>query len=656
MAEDFNEKLTENMELPETAVEDASAADYTAKDIQVLEGLEAVRRRPGMYIGDQSERGLHHLVYEVVDNSIDESLAGFCDTIKVTINKDGSVSVVDNGRGIPTEMHPTGRPTPEVVLTVLHAGGKFDKSAYQVSGGLHGVGVSVVNALSTWLELTIWRDGKEHHQRYERGKAVTDLVVTGDTTLRGTRVQFFPDAEIFTTIEFDSTTLKNRLRELAFLNSHVTIIFEDLRPEDKPDVQQYHYPGGITSFVKYLNKGKGTLFAEPIVITGEKDKTAVEVAIQYNDSYQERLHGYVNLINTIEGGTHIAGFRTAMTRAINDEARKQKLLKDKDQNLSGDDLKEGLTAVISVKVMEPQFEGQTKTKLGNSDVKGIVDSIVSEGIKEALEDRPEIVKPIIESALRARQAREAAKKAKELVRRKTVMSSLTLPGKLADCSNRNPADCELYIVEGDSAGGSAKQGRNREFQAILPLRGKILNVEKARLDKILGSDTIKNIVLALGCGVGDDYNPERLRYHKIFIMADADVDGAHIRTLLLTLFFRYMPKIIEDGYLYCAQPPLFRVACGKEIVYCYTEKEMIDACAKFEGKKADVQRYKGLGEMNAEQLWDTTMNPENRLISRVEVRDAVEADELFSVLMGDQVEPRRKFIEEHAQEVSNLDI
>ena len=656
MTEDFNEKLTENMELPETVVEDATAADYTAKDIQVLEGLEAVRRRPGMYIGDQSERGLHHLVYEVVDNSIDESLAGFCDTIKVTINKDGSVSVVDNGRGIPTEMHPTGRPTPEVVLTVLHAGGKFDKSAYQVSGGLHGVGVSVVNALSTWLELTIWRDGKEHHQRYERGKAVTDLVVTGDTTLRGTRVQFFPDAEIFTTIEFDSTTLKNRLRELAFLNSHVTIIFEDLRPEDKPDVQQYHYPGGITSFVKYLNKGKGTLFAEPIVITGEKDKTAVEVAIQYNDSYQERLHGYVNLINTIEGGTHIAGFRTAMTRAINDEARKQKLLKDKDQNLSGDDLKEGLTAVISVKVMEPQFEGQTKTKLGNSDVNGIVDSIVSEGIKEALEDRPEIVKPIIESALRARQAREAAKKAKELVRRKTVMSSLTLPGKLADCSNRNPADCELYIVEGDSAGGSAKQGRNREFQAILPLRGKILNVEKARLDKILGSDTIKNIVLALGCGVGDDYNPERLRYHKIFIMADADVDGAHIRTLLLTLFFRYMPKIIEDGYLYCAQPPLFRVACGKEIVYCYTEKEMKDACAKFEGKKADVQRYKGLGEMNAEQLWDTTMNPENRLISRVEVRDAVEADELFSVLMGDQVEPRRKFIEEHAQEVSNLDI
>ena len=656
MADDFTTKLTENMDLPGRVGEDDKAADYTAKDIQVLEGLEAVRKRPGMYIGDQSERGLHHLVYEVVDNSIDESLAGFCDTIKVTINKDGSVTVVDNGRGIPTEMHPTGRPTPEVVLTVLHAGGKFDKSAYQVSGGLHGVGVSVVNALSEWLELTIWRDGKEHRQRYERGKPVTGLEITGETTLRGTRVQFFPDAEIFTTVHFDAGTLKNRLRELAFLNSHVTIIFEDLRPEDKPDVQEYHYPGGITSFVKYLNKGKGTLFSEPIVISGEKDGTAVDVAIQYNDSYQERLHGYVNLINTIEGGTHIAGFRSAVTRAVNDEARRQKLLKDKDQNLTGDDLKEGLTAVISVKVMEPQFEGQTKTKLGNGEVKGIVDSIVSEGIKEALENSPEIVRPIIESALRARQAREAAKKAKELVRRKTAMTSLTLPGKLADCSNRNPADCELYIVEGDSAGGSAKQGRNREFQAILPLRGKILNVEKARLDKILGSDTIKNIVLALGCGVGDDYNEERLRYHKIFIMADADVDGAHIRTLLLTLFFRYMPKIIEDGYLYCAQPPLFRVACGREIVYCYTEKEMKEACAKFEGRKADVQRYKGLGEMNAEQLWDTTMNPENRLISRVEISDAVAADELFSILMGDQVEPRRKFIEEHAKEVSNLDI
>ncbi|MCC8056979.1 MAG: type IIA DNA topoisomerase subunit B, partial [Cloacibacillus sp.] len=549
----------------------ANASDYTAKDIHVLEGLEAVRKRPGMYIGDQSQRGLHHLVYEVVDNSIDESLAGFCDTIDVTINPDGSVTVIDNGRGIPTEQHESGKSAAEVVLTVLHAGGKFDKSAYQVSGGLHGVGISVVNALSIWLELTIWRNGKEYHQRYERGIPMTQLEVAGDTELRGTRVQFMPDDEIFSTTEFQADILKQRLRELAFLNSHITINFEDQRPE-KPEKKSYHYPGGISAFVEYLNKGKEVLFKEPVVINGEKDKTQLEVAIQYNDTYIERLFGFVNLINTIEGGTHVAGFRSAMTRAINDEARKLKILKEKDTNLSGDDLKEGLTAVISVKVMEPQFEGQTKTKLGNNDVKGIVDSIVYEGLKNALDERPEILKPIVESALRARQAREAAKKAKELVRRKSVMSGLTLPGKLSDCSNRNPADCEIYIVEGDSAGGSAKQGRNREFQAILPLRGKILNVEKARLEKILSSETIRNIILALGCGVGDDFNEDKLRYHKIFIMADADVDGAHIRTLLLTLFFRYMPQIIEKGYLYVAQPPLFRVQSGKEITYCFSEK------------------------------------------------------------------------------------
>jgi DNA gyrase subunit B len=655
MAEEKKNKLIENMDIPDNTLEEEEASDYSAKDIHVLEGLEAVRKRPGMYIGDQSTRGLHHLVYEVVDNSIDESLAGYCDTIKVTINNDGSVTVVDNGRGIPTEMHESGKSAAEVVMTILHAGGKFDKSAYQVSGGLHGVGVSVVNALSEWLELTIWRNGKEYHQRYERGKPVSALEVTGDTEMRGTRVQFYPDAEIFTSIEFQADILKNRLRELAFLNSHITINFEDLRGAT-PQVREYHYPGGIASFVQYLNKDREVLYKEPIVINGEKDQTAVEVAVQYNDSYMERLYGFVNLINTIEGGTHVAGFRSALTRAINDAARTQKLLKDKDDNLGGDDLKEGLTAVISVKVMEPQFEGQTKTKLGNSDVKGIVDSLVYEGLKDALDERPEILKPMVESALRARQAREAAKKAKELVRRKTIMSSLTLPGKLADCSNRNPAECEIYIVEGDSAGGSAKQGRNRNFQAILPLRGKILNVEKARLDKILSSDTIRNIVLALGCGVGDEFNEDKLRYHKIFIMADADVDGAHIRTLLLTLFFRYMPKIIEEGYLYCAQPPLYRVQCGKEVVYCYTEKQMKDAQVKFEGKKADVQRYKGLGEMNAEQLWDTTMNPENRVISRVEIQDAVEADELFNVLMGDAVEPRRKFIEAFGKEVSNLDI
>lgn len=633
----------------------ANASDYTAKDIHVLEGLEAVRKRPGMYIGDQSQRGLHHLVYEVVDNSIDESLAGFCDTIDVTINTDGSVTVIDNGRGIPTEQHESGKSAAEVVLTVLHAGGKFDKSAYQVSGGLHGVGVSVVNALSVWLELTIWRDGKEHHQRYERGIPMTQLEVTGDTEQRGTRVQFMPDDEIFSTTEFQADILKQRLRELAFLNSHITINFEDQRPE-KPEKKSYHYPGGISAFVEYLNKGKEVLFKEPVVINVEKDKTQLEVAIQYNDTYIERLFGFVNLINTIEGGTHVAGFRSAMTRAINDEARKLKILKEKDTNLSGDDLKEGLTAVISVKVMEPQFEGQTKTKLGNNDVKGIVDSIVYEGLKNALDERPEILKPIVESALRARQAREAAKKAKELVRRKSVMSGLTLPGKLSDCSNRNPADCEIYIVEGDSAGGSAKQGRNREFQAILPLRGKILNVEKARLEKILSSETIRNIILALGCGVGDDFNEDKLRYHKIFIMADADVDGAHIRTLLLTLFFRYMPQIIEKGYLYVAQPPLFRVQSGKEITYCFSEKEMKEAQNKANGKKVEVQRYKGLGEMNAEQLWETTMNPEHRIINRVEVQDAVEADELFGILMGDVVEPRRKFIEQYGKDVKNLDI
>ncbi len=642
-------------ELPANAQNGEHASDYNEKDIHVLEGLEAVRKRPGMYIGDQGQRGLHHLVYEVVDNSIDESLAGFCDTIGVTIHKDGSVSVVDNGRGIPTGMHESGRSAAEVVLTVLHAGGKFDKSAYSISGGLHGVGISVVNALSVWLDLTIWRDGREYRQRYERGTPVTKLEAVGDTALRGTRVQFMPDDEIFSTTEFQADILKQRLRALAILNSHITLTYEDQRPE-KPEAKTYRYPGGIKSFVEYLNKGREVLFKDPVVVSGEKDKTQLEVAIQYNDTYMERLFGFVNLINTVEGGTHVAGFRSAVTRAVNDEARKQKLLKDKDANLTGDDLKEGLTAVISVKVMEPQFEGQTKTKLGNSDVKGIVDSIVYEGLKNTLDERPEILKPIVESALRARQAREAAKKAKDLVRRKSVMSSLSLPGKLADCSNRNPADCEIYIVEGDSAGGSAKQGRNREFQAILPLRGKILNVEKARLEKILSSETIRNIILALGCGVGDEFNEEKLRYHKIFIMADADVDGAHIRTLLLTLFFRYMPQIIDKGYLYVAQPPLYRVQCGKDVTYCFSDKEMKDAQNKANGRKVEVQRYKGLGEMNAEQLRATTLNPENRVKTRVEVQDAVEADELFGVLMGDVVEPRRKFIEEFGREVQNLDI
>lgn len=646
----------DNMDIPKNASTTlVPAEDYSAENIQVLEGLMAVRKRPGMYIGDQGSRGLHHIVYEVIDNSIDEALAGFCDTISLTINQDGSITVVDNGRGVPTGMHESGKSAAEVVMTILHAGGKFDKSSYQVSGGLHGVGVSVVNALSEWLELTIWRDGKEHHQRYERGIPVTTLNVVGDTNMRGTKVQFMPDTEIFTTIDFQSEILKGRLRELAFLTPNITINLVDQR-QDNPELKVYHYPGGISSFVTYLNKSKDVLFTPPIVINGEKDKTTVEVAIQYNNTYTERLHGFVNLIKTIEGGTHIAGFRTALTRAINDESRKLNLLREKDENLSGDDLKEGLTAVISAKIMEPQFEGQTKTKLGNGDVRGIVDSLVYEGLKEAFDERPEILKPIVESALRARQAREAAKKARELVRRKSIMSGLSLPGKLSDCSSRNPADCEIFIVEGDSAGGSAKQGRNREFQAILPLRGKILNVEKARLGKVLSSEMIRNIILALGCGIGDDFDINKLRYHKIFIMADADVDGAHIRTLLLTLFFRYMPELIEYGHLYAAQPPLYRVQVGKKITYCYTEREMKTLQTEAEGKKMDVQRYKGLGEMNAEQLWETTMDPQNRIIKRVEVQDVVEADKLFGILMGDQVAPRREFIELHGKSVQNLDI
>ncbi|ACZ18370.1 DNA gyrase, B subunit [Thermanaerovibrio acidaminovorans DSM 6589] len=634
----------------------APVSQYTAKDIQVLEGLSAVRKRPGMYIGDQGQRGLHHLVYEVVDNAIDEAMAGFCDTVQVTVHPDGSVSVEDNGRGIPTEMHPTmGRPAAEVVLTVLHAGAKFDKKAYQVSGGLHGVGVSVVNALSEWLEVTIWRNGKEHRQSYRRGVPVTDLIAGEDTDRRGTKVHFMPDGEIFSTLEFSADTLIGRLRELAFLNPGVTIVFRDLR-QDPPMERKLHFEGGIRSFVEYLNRGKEVLFSPPMVVKGEKDGVIVEVALQYNDTYLERIFAFANLINTVEGGTHVSGFRTALTRLINDQARKEKLLKDKDPNFTGDDLKEGLTAVISVKLLEPQFEGQTKTKLGNGDVKGIVDSVVYEGLKVILEDQPQILRPVVEKAVKARQAREAAKKARDLVRRKSAMSGMDLPGKLADCSNRRPEECELYIVEGDSAGGSAKMGRDRSFQAILPLRGKILNVEKARLDKILSNDQVRTIIQALGCGVGDEFDYSKLRYHKIFLMADADVDGAHIRTLLLTLFFRYMPQIIENGHLYVAQPPLYRVQEGKNVHYCYSDRELKEIMQRLSGRKASVQRYKGLGEMNPEQLWETTMDPANRVIKRVEIEDAVLADELFSVLMGDAVEPRREFIEAHAKEVRNLDV
>ncbi|MDR3322107.1 MAG: DNA topoisomerase (ATP-hydrolyzing) subunit B [Synergistaceae bacterium] len=654
---DVSDASTENLNGLESA-----HADYGAKDIQVLEGLEAVRKRPGMYIGDQGSRGLHHLVYEVVDNSIDEALAGFANKIDVTIHPDGSVSVLDDGRGIPTEYHEgAGRPAAEVVMTVLHAGGKFDKGAYQVSGGLHGVGVSVVNALSSWLDLRIMRGGGEYRQRYERGVPVTELSRFGDSAEHGTFVRFMADDEIFSTLEYSADTIKGRLRELAFLNPGVTITFDDLRPDDEGKTAQtkiYNYSGGLRSFVEYLNKGKEAVFKPPVHIQGSREGTSVEVAIQYNDTYIERIFAYANLINTAEGGTHVTGFRSALTRAINDEARREKLLKEKDTNLTGDDLKEGLTAVISVKLLEPQFEGQTKTKLGNGDVKGIVDSVVYEGLKVALEEQPEILKPIVEKAIRARQAREAARKARDLVRRSSAMNKLDLPGKLADCSNRDPSECELYIVEGESAGGSAKQGRNRGFQAILPLRGKILNVEKARLDKILSNDVIRTIIQTLGCGLGDDFEQGRLRYHKIFLMADADVDGAHIRTLLLTLFYRYMPQIIENGHLFVAQPPLFRVQEGKSVRYCYSEKEMREATvtATPDSKRVHVQRYKGLGEMNPEQLWETTMDPENRIILKVSVADALLADELFGILMGDAVEPRREFIENHAREVRNLDI
>ncbi|MBL3591964.1 MAG: DNA topoisomerase (ATP-hydrolyzing) subunit B [Synergistaceae bacterium] len=630
-------------------------AQYSASDIQILEGLEAVRRRPSMYIGDTGARGLHHLVYEVVDNAIDESMAGFCSHIEIILHDDGSVTVEDDGRGIPVDPHPaTGRPAAEVVLTKLHAGGKFDKKAYQVSGGLHGVGVSVVNALSNWLLLTVSRGGSLWRQRFEKGVPVTDLVMEGATDRRGTKVRFQPDETIFTETTLSWDVLAVRMRELAFLNPGLSIVLRDERTGKE---KTFCYSGGIGSFVEYLNRGKTTLFTAPVVIEGEKDGVVVAVGLQYNDTYQERVFAYANLIHTIEGGTHVSGFRTALTRAVNEMARRQKLFKEKDPNLSGDDLKEGLTAVISVKLPEPQFEGQTKTKLGNGEIKGIVDSLLYEGLLNVMDDNPEILKPVVDNAIKARQAREAAKKARELVRRKSAMTGLDLPGKLADCSSHKPEECEVFIVEGDSAGGSAKQGRDRHFQAILPLRGKILNVEKARLDKALSNNEIRTMIQALGCGIGDDFDTTKLRYHRIIIMTDADVDGAHIRTLLLTFFYRFMPEIIDQGYLYVAQPPLYRVQAGKEILYCYSEKELRETTDAFAAnRKYGIQRYKGLGEMNPQQLWETTMDPARRMLKRVEVDDAVEADEYFTILMGDKVEPRREFIEAHAMEVRNLDI
>ena len=634
-----------------TAVE----ADYGAEQIQILEGLEAVRMRPGMYIGSTSERGLHHLVYEVVDNSIDEALAGYCDHIDVTIHKDNSITVVDNGRGIPVDMHESGKPAVEVVLTVLHAGGKFGGDGYKVSGGLHGVGVSVVNALSTSMEVQVKRDGKIYEIAFKRGVTTKPLTVVGTTAETGTRVHFVPDPEIFSVTTYSYETLRHRLRELSFLNHGITIGLHDERVEPVRS-ESFHFEGGISSFVEHLNRKKEVLNPEPIYFNGVKDATVVEIAMQYNDSYQENIYSFVNNINTEEGGTHLAGFKLALTRAANDFARKQGILKDKDSNLSGDDVREGLTCVISLKIREPQFEGQTKTKLGNSEVRGIVDSIVTEGLSEYFDENPAITKRIIEKAIMASRAREAARKARELTRRKNALEVSSLPGKLADCSVKDPEQAEIYLVEGDSAGGSAKQGRDRRFQAILPLRGKILNVEKARLDKIFANAEIRTMITAFGTGISEDFDLSKRRYGKIIIMTDADVDGAHIRTLLLTFLYRYMKPLIEHGHVYIAQPPLYQIKKGKKHWYTYSDDELAKKLDEVGRDGITVQRYKGLGEMNPEQLWETTMDPEGRTMLRVEMEDAEEADELFTILMGDKVEPRRQFIEENAKLVRNLDI
>ena len=634
-----------------TAVE----ADYGAEQIQILEGLEAVRMRPGMYIGSTSERGLHHLVYEVVDNSIDEALAGYCDHIDVTIHKDNSITVVDNGRGIPVDMHESGKPAVEVVLTVLHAGGKFGGDGYKVSGGLHGVGVSVVNALSTSMEVQVKRDGKIYEIAFKRGVTTKPLTVVGMTAETGTRVHFVPDPEIFSVTTYSYETLRHRLRELSFLNHGITIGLHDERVEPVRS-EQFHFDGGISSFVEHLNRKKEVLNPEPIYFNGVKDDTVVEIAMQYNDSYQENIYSFVNNINTEEGGTHLAGFKLALTRAANDFARKQGILKDKDSNLSGDDVREGLTCVISLKIREPQFEGQTKTKLGNSEVRGIVDSIVTEGLSEYFDENPAITKRIIDKAIMAARAREAARKARELTRRKNALEVSSLPGKLADCSVKDPKQAEIYLVEGDSAGGSAKQGRDRRFQAILPLRGKILNVEKARLDKIFANAEIRTMITAFGTGISEDFDLSKRRYGKIIIMTDADVDGAHIRTLLLTFLYRYMKPLIEHGHVYIAQPPLYQIRKGKKHWYTYSDDELAKKLDEVGRDGVTVQRYKGLGEMNPEQLWETTMDPEGRTMLRVEMEDAEVADELFTILMGDKVEPRRQFIEENAKLVRNLDI
>lgn len=628
---------------------------YGADQIQVLEGLEPVRKRPGMYIGSTGERGLHQLVYEVVDNSIDEALAGFCDHIEVTINEDNSIVVVDNGRGIPIEKNEkTGKSTLETVLTVLHAGGKFNNDAYKVSGGLHGVGVSCVNALSDYLVAEVNWNGKTYTQRFERGITKSEVEYIGDTEKSGTTIKFLPDSTIFETIIFDYTTLRHRMRELAFLNKGIKITLEDKRTGV---VDKFHYQGGIKEFVSFLNNKKETLHEDIVYAEGEKDRVIVELALQYTDQYSENIYSFVNNINTIEGGTHLVGFKTALTRVMNDYAKKNNLIKENDIAITGEDIREGITAILSIKIPEPQFEGQTKTKLGNSEVRGIVDNITGEALGIFCEENPKIAKIIIEKTLRAARARDAARKARDLARRKNVLDSMALPGKLADCSERDPKLCEICIVEGNSAGGSAKEGRDRRFQAILPLRGKILNVEKSRLDKILNSEEIKNMITAFGCGIGDDFNIEKLRYDKIIIMTDADVDGAHIRTLLLTFFYRYMKDLILGGHVYAAQPPLYRIKKGKFEKYVYSDAELNSSLEEIgRDNKVEIQRYKGLGEMDPEQLWDTTMNPEGRILLKIEEKDAMDADEIFNILMGDKVAPRREFIEQNARYVKNLDI
>ena len=632
---------------------------YGASQIQILEGLEAVRKRPGMYIGSTSAKGLHHLVYEIVDNSVDEALAGYCDHIEVTINKDNSITVVDNGRGIPVGIQAKAHnPAVEVVFTILHAGGKFGGGGYKVSGGLHGVGASVVNALSEWLEVNVYVDGYEYYQRYERGKVMCELQKIGPTEKRGTTVHFLPDKEIFEETVFDYKVLKQRLREIAFLTKGLRISLTDVR-EEEPILSSFHYEGGIREYVAYLNKANTPLYDEIIYCEGEKDGVLVEVALQHNDGYNENVYSFVNNITTPEGGTHLVGMRSALTKTFNDYARKNKLLKDNEQSLTGEDIREGLTAIVSIKIGEPQFEGQTKQKLGNSEARGAVESIVSDKLGVFLEQNPAIGKLIVEKSVMAQRARDAARKARDLTRRKGALDSMSLPGKLADCSDKDPAKCEIYIVEGDSAGGSAKTARSRATQAILPLRGKILNVEKARLDKILVNNEIKAMITAFGTGIHEDFDITKLRYHKIIIMTDADVDGAHISTLLLTFLYRFMPDLIREGYVYLAKPPLYKIERNKKEWYAYSDDELNAILTEIgRDQNNKIQRYKGLGEMDAEQLWETTMDPERRILMRVSMDDAekVSIDETFSVLMGDKVEPRREFIEKNAKYVRNLDI